>query len=137
MDDEQPIKVLVVDDDEDNRLLLTYQLLQLLTCSVLTANEGYSALTIAQVSQPNLILLDMMMPGMDGFEVARRLKQDPETQKIPVIAVTAMARSQDQDLALQAGCDDFLSKPYDLEYLAALVSCHIHPRCLSPAEKMS
>lgn len=137
LNDEQPLKVLVVDDDEDNRLLLTYQLLQLVTCSVLSAEDGETALTIAHTSQPDLILLDMMMPGLDGFEVVRRLRQDPKTQEIPVIAVTAMARSQDQDLALQAGCDDFLPKPYELEHLAALLSLYLHPSCLSPTEKMS
>ncbi|HEY9906983.1 MAG TPA: response regulator [Thermosynechococcaceae cyanobacterium] len=131
---EQPVKILVVDDDDDNLLLITYQLFQLLDCSVLSAKDGKSALEIAQAAHPDLILLDMMMPEFDGFEVARHLKQDPHSQKIPIVAVTAMARLQDQEMALQAGCDSFLRKPYELEQLAALLSCYLGPHCLSSTE---
>ena len=134
----QPLKILVADDDEDNLLLLTYQLFQLMTCLVLSAKDGESALEIAQAAQPDLVLLDMMMPGLDGYEVAQRLKQNPKTQTIPIIAVTAMARSQDQERALQSGCNDFLRKPYDLEQLAVVLARHIslsNPPHFSSAEK--
>ena len=136
-DGKQPLKILVADDDEDNLLLLTYQLFQLLTCSVLSAKDGKAALEIAQAAHPDLILLDMMMPGLDGYEVAKRLKQNPQTQNIPIIAVTAMARSQDQELALQSGCDDFLRKPYELEQLSVLISRYIDISCFSPTEAAS
>jgi CheY-like chemotaxis protein len=115
------ITILVVDDDQDNLLLVNYQLLQLLPCTVISAQDGQTALTLAQTYKPDLILLDIMLPEMDGFEVARRLKQNPQTQSIPIIAVTAMARSLDQDLALAAGCDDYVCKPYEIETLAAAI----------------
>lgn len=120
------VRILVVDDDQDNLLLVNYQLLQLLDCTVLSAQDGQTALSLAQTYAPDLILLDIMLPEMDGFEVARCLKQNPQTQKIPIIAVTAMARSLDQELALASGCDDYVSKPYEMETLAAAIERHLN-----------
>ena len=120
------IRILVVDDDQDNLLLVNYQLLQLLDCTVISAQDGQTALSLAQTYTPDLILLDIMLPVMDGFEVARCLKQNPETQSIPIIAVTAMARSLDQDLALASGCDDYVCKPYEMETLAAAIARHLN-----------
>ena len=110
-----------MDDDQDNLLLVNYQLLQLLDCTVISAQDGQTAISLAQTYTPDLILLDIRLPEMDGFEVARSLKQHPQTQMIPIIAVTAMARSLDQDLALASGCDDYVCKPYEIETLAAAI----------------
>jgi len=120
------VTILVVDDDQDNLLLVNYQLLQLLHCTVISAQDGQTALTLAQTYKPDVILLDIMLPEMDGLEVARRLKQDAQTQTIPIIAVTAMARSLDQELALEAGCDDYVCKPYEIETLAAALDRHLN-----------
>lgn len=117
--------ILTVDDDPDNLVLLGYQLSSLLPCSVLTAADGSTALAMAKESNPDLIFLDIMLPDMDGFEIVQQLKRDPQTQHIPVVAVTAMARSQDQELALQAGYDEFLLKPYELESLETLIARYL------------
>ncbi|MCW9040915.1 MAG: response regulator, partial [Rhodospirillales bacterium] len=78
---------------------------------VLTAMDGPSALDIIKEKQPDLILLDVMMPGMDGYEVCRKVKGDPETAQIPVVMVTALTENHDRILGLEAGADDFLTKP--------------------------
>src|SRR5919199_280511 len=88
--------VLAVEDDEDN-LVLVMQVLTLLECSFITATEGQTALLKAQTYQPDLILLDMMLPKMNGIEVVQQLKHNPQTMTIPVIAVTAMARAEDRE----------------------------------------
>lgn len=119
------VRILVVDDDQDNLLLINYQLLQLLDCTVVSAQDGQAAIALAQSYMPDLILLDIMLPQMDGFEVARLLKQNPQTQAIPIIAVTAMARSLDQDLAIAAGCDGYVCKPYEMETLSAAIARHL------------
>lgn len=120
----QPL-VLAVDDNEDNLQLLT-QLLMLIECSYITAADGATAVIMAQNYQPNLILLDMMLPDLDGIEVVTRLKRDPETSTIPVIAVTAMARVEDQHRFLLAGCKEYIKKPYIIEELEATIR-----RCLA------
>jgi CheY-like chemotaxis protein len=125
--------VLVVDDDPDNLLLLTHQVSLLIDCSVVHAADGFTALSLARRARPDLILLDVMLPDIDGFQVVRSLKQDPLTRKIPVVAVTAMARSQDEKLALQAGCDGYLRKPYELESLEAVIFRYLSLSCPLPS----
>lgn len=115
----EPI-ILAVDDDEDNLVLLT-EVLEPLNCLVMTATHGQTALRLAQAYQPNLILLDIMLPDLNGIEVVYRLKQNQATAKIPVIAVTALARLEDRDRLILAGCNDYISKPYILEDLEALI----------------
>ena len=115
----EPI-ILAVDDDEDNLVLLT-EVLGPLNCLVMTATHGQTALRLAQAYQPNLILLDIMLPDLNGIEVVYRLKQNQETAKIPVIAVTALARLEDRDRLVLAGCNDYISKPYILDDLEALI----------------
>jgi CheY-like chemotaxis protein len=115
----EPI-ILAVDDDEDNLVLLT-EVLEPLNCLVMTATHGQTALRLAQAYQPNLILLDIMLPDLNGIEVVYRLKQNQETAKIPVIAVTALARLEDRDRLILAGCNDYISKPYILDDLEALI----------------
>ncbi|HEY9651190.1 MAG TPA: response regulator [Coleofasciculaceae cyanobacterium] len=115
----QPL-ALVVDDNEDNLLLLTFVLEQL-NCRFITAIDGQTALDLAQRYQPALILLDIMLPDLDGFEVFSRLRQNPLTARIPVIAVTAMARPEDQERLLSAGCDEYVTKPYMVDDLEDLL----------------
>lgn len=112
--------VLAVDDNEDN-LMLLIQVLQLLNCSVISSKDGHTATLLAQDYQPDLILLDIMLPDLDGIEVVQRLKQNPETMAIPVVAITAMARTEDRERILLAGCNDYIKKPYIIDELEATI----------------
>ncbi|MFI4927282.1 MAG: PleD family two-component system response regulator [Burkholderiales bacterium] len=105
-------RILVVDDIEANIRLLQAKL-QAEYYDVLTAHDGQTALGIAAREQPDLVLLDVMMPGMDGFETCRRLKDDPATRHIPVVLVTALDGRGDRITGLEAGADEFLNKPID------------------------
>jgi CheY-like chemotaxis protein len=112
--------VLVVEDNEDNLMLLTF-LLEQLDCQVVTAIEGRTALDLTQRCRPSLILLDMMLPDVDGLAVLCELKQNPVTAEIPVIAVTAMARTQDRERILAAGCNEYVTKPYNVDEIETLL----------------
>ncbi|HAU28803.1 MAG TPA: PleD family two-component system response regulator [Rhodospirillaceae bacterium] len=105
-----PGLVLVVDDFPPNAKLLAVKLSNEYY-DVIMAEDGFQALEKAQKEHPDIILLDVMMPRMDGFEVCRRLKANPETQSIPVVMVTALTETADRVRGLEAGADDFLSKP--------------------------
>lgn len=105
-------RILVVDDVDTNVRLLEAKLM-LEYFDVLTCTDGASAIELARAEKPDLILLDVMMPHMDGFETCRRLKDDPETRHIPVVLVTALDGREDRLRGLAAGADDFLTKPYD------------------------
>lgn len=105
-------RILIVDDIEANRKLLAAKL-EAQYHSVLLAENGPQALEIAQKEDPEIILLDVMMPGMDGYEVCRRLKADPATSHIPVVMVTALSDTEDRVRGLDAGAEDFLTKPID------------------------
>lgn len=105
-------RILVVDDIETNRRLLEARLMAEYF-DVLMAQDGPSCLDIARDEKPDVILLDIMMPGMDGFETCRRLKADPETRHIPVVMVTALDQRSDRIRGLEAGADEFLTKPVD------------------------
>ena len=119
----QPL-ILAVDDDEDNLLLLT-EVLTPLECIVITATDGRQALELAKERQPALILLDAMLPDISGIEVVQQLKKNPPTMNIPVVAVTALARQEDRDRLLLAGCNDYVSKPYMLDDLEAIIHHHL------------
>lgn len=112
--------VLAVDDNEDNLMLITF-VLELFGCSFISASDGQTALSLIQDNHPDLILLDIMLPDLDGIEFVSRLRQNPRTKMIPVIAVTAMARTEDRDRILSAGCNDYISKPYIVDDLEALL----------------
>ena len=102
--------VLVVDDNQQNlELLQAY--LEDLDCQTIPAHDGHEALEIIAKNPPDLILLDVMMPRMSGFEVCRRIKNDPKTSDIPVIMVTALNEFGDIERGIDSGTDDFLSKP--------------------------
>lgn len=115
----QPL-VLAVDDNDDNLQLLT-ELLVLIECSFITAIDGKTAILQAKNYRPQLILLDMMLPDLSGIEVARRLKQDSQTKEIPIVAVTAMARAEDKEHFLAAGCIDYVIKPYTISCLETII----------------
>jgi two-component system, cell cycle response regulator len=105
-------RILVVDDIEANVRLLEAKLTAEYY-EVITASDGPTALAIAAAEKPDIILLDVMMPGMDGFQVCRRLKDDPETRHVPVVLVTALDSRADRIAGLEAGADEFLTKPID------------------------
>jgi two-component system cell cycle response regulator len=113
-------RILVVDDIEANVRLLEAKL-SAEYYEVLTASDGPTALAMAAAEKPDILLLDVMMPGMDGFEVCRRLKEDPETRHIPVVLVTALDGRADRVTGLEAGADEFLTKPIDDVLLFARV----------------
>jgi len=105
-------RILIVDDIEANRRLLQAKL-EAQYHSVILASNGPQALEMARTHDPEIILLDVMMPGMDGYEVCRRLKADPVTSHIPVVMVTALSDTEDRVRGLDAGAEDFLTKPVD------------------------
>jgi len=109
-------KILLVEDNEMNRDMLSRRL-QRRGYEVLTAVDGESGLALTKSETPTLVLMDMSLPGIDGWEATRQLKADPATRAIPVIALTAHAMAGDREQALAAGCDDFDIKPIDLDRL--------------------
>ena len=109
-------KILLVEDNEMNRDMLSRRL-QRRGYEVVTAVDGESGLTMTKAEMPALVLMDMSLPGLDGWEATRQLKADPTTRAIPVIALTAHAMAGDREKALAVGCDDFDIKPIDLDRL--------------------
>ena len=107
---ERDTVVLVVDDNQQNRELLQAYL-EDVDCYTVAANDGLEALEILAKDPPDLVLLDVMMPKMSGFEVCRRIKNNPKTTDIPVIMVTALNEFGDIERGIDSGTDDFLSKP--------------------------
>jgi len=104
--------ILVVEDNEMNRDMLCRRLSRK-GFSVLVAQDGVEGLLVARSETPDLIIMDLSLPRVDGWEVSRRLKADATTSAIPIIALTAHAMSTDKEKALAAGCDDFDTKPID------------------------
>jgi CheY-like chemotaxis protein len=113
-------KILLVEDNEMNRDMLSRRL-QRRGYVVVQALDGETGVESAHIETPDLVLMDMSLPILDGWEATRRLKADPETKGIPVIALTAHAMSSDRDKALEAGCDDYDTKPIDLPRLLAKI----------------
>ena len=109
-------KILIVEDDELNRDSLR-RLLRRRGFEIVLAVDGEDGIATALAEAPDLILMDMSLPVVDGWEATRRLKADPTASSTPIIALTAHAMSGDRDKALAAGCDDFDTKPIDLDRL--------------------
>ncbi len=116
-------KILLVEDNEMNRDMLSRRLRRR-GFEIAIAVDGAEGLAMATSESPDLILMDMSLPGIDGWEVTRRIKADEKTKAIPVIALTAHVMSDDRDKALEAGCDDYDTKPIEL------------PRLLEKIEKL-
>jgi CheY-like chemotaxis protein len=110
-------RVLYVEDNEDNVYLLKMRLELIEGYDITVAKDGADALTQVGADAPDLILMDLNLPGIDGWEATRRLKADPKTKGIPVIALTAHAMAGDREKALAAGCEDFDTKPIDFDRL--------------------
>ncbi len=117
-------RILLVDDNTTN-LQLLHETLDGLGYRLLIAKNGKTALAIAQKANPSLILLDIMMPEMDGYEVCRRLKSDEKTDRIPVIFITALAEEEDEAKGLALGAVDYLTKPFNPELVRARVRIHL------------
>jgi two-component system, cell cycle response regulator DivK len=112
--------ILVVEDQEDNRQILR-DLLGSAGLRIIEAHDGEQALTVARSERPNLILMDIQLPILDGYEATRSIKRDPELKHIPVIAVTSYALSGDEERAREAGCDGYVAKPYSPRDLLARI----------------
>ena len=120
-------KILLVEDNEMNRDMLSRRL-QKQGYEVVLAVDGEEGVAKARNEAPALILMDMSLPGIDGWEATRQLKAAPQTQKIPVIALTAHAMTDDRDKALAAGCDDFDTKPVELSRLLSKIQALLEKR---------
>jgi two-component system cell cycle response regulator DivK len=112
--------ILVVEDQEDNRQILR-DLLASAGLRMVEAHDGRQALTVARSERPDLILMDIQLPILDGYEATRSIKRDPELKHIPIIAVTSYALSGDETKALEAGCDGYVAKPYSTRHLLAKI----------------
>jgi CheY-like chemotaxis protein len=119
-----PARILIVDDNATNLKLVAY-LMRSKGYEVDTALEANTALAKVRAFGPSLILMDLQLPGTDGLELTRRLKHDPETRHIIIVAVTAYAMKGDQDKAFAAGCDDYVSKPIDTRELPDTIARHL------------
>ena len=114
------VRVLVVDDESQNRYLLEV-LLGGEGFEVESASNGRQALAAARLRTPDLVISDILMPEMDGYEATALIRQDPRWKKLPIIAVTAKAMKDDQERCLAAGSNDYLAKPIDLDRLFSLI----------------
>ncbi|HYW19254.1 MAG TPA: response regulator [Nodularia sp. (in: cyanobacteria)] len=116
----QPPLILVVEDHDDSLLLIGYAL-ESLGCRFICQNDSSTTLLVAKKYQPDLIMLDILLPGLSGTDIVHYLKQEPLTSEIPVLAVTALASREDRERLLSAGFDDYISKPYMIEDLEARI----------------
>jgi two-component system cell cycle response regulator DivK len=116
--------ILAVDSNEDNLILITY-FLESFAYQSITAKNGEEALSLATKYLPNLILLEIVLPDINGFEVVAKLKQNELTSQIPIIAVTGLVKKEDQEQIFCSGCDAYLGKPYLLSDLANIISNYL------------
>jgi CheY-like chemotaxis protein len=115
------IKILYVEDNDDNVYMLKMRLELLDEFEVLVAEDGEKGCEVAATERPDLILMDLELPGIDGWEASRRLKRNPNTSDIPIIALSAHALSGVREKALAAGCDEFDTKPVEFDRLLATI----------------
>jgi len=116
--------ILVVEDRKDNRQILR----DLLTnggYDTIEAENGQDAITAAEANHPDLILMDIQLPLLDGYEATRRIKSNPDLKSIPIIVVTSYALSGDEEKARSAGCDDYVAKPYSPRQLLAKIRARL------------
>ena len=118
-------KILLVEDNEMNRDMLSRRLTRR-GYDVIMAVDGEQGLTMAQLQMPNLILMDMSLPKLDGWEVTRRLKTASATGHIPIIALTVHAMAGDREKALSVGCDDYDTKPVEFSRLLEKIKTHLN-----------
>ncbi|MFW6359733.1 MAG: response regulator [Chroococcales cyanobacterium] len=119
-----PPKILAVDDDEDN-LLLLISILDGLNYKSLTAKNGKTALFLAQTEQPDLILLDIVLPDINGWDVIAQLRRNPVTEKIPIVAVTALVSPKSKEKVKAEGGNDFIRKPYMIDHIESIINYHL------------
>lgn len=117
-------KILLVEDNEMNRDMLSRRLSRK-GYEVVIAVDGQQGIVAARSESPDLILMDMSLPVLDGWDATRQLKSSPETKHIPVIALTAYAMASDREMAMQAGCDDFDTKPVEWSRLLEKMQYHL------------
>ena len=117
-------RILIVEDQEDNRRILR-DLLSSVGYQVLEAVDGEEGVRLADVHRPDLILMDIQLPGVDGYEATRRIKSNPDLKSIPIIVVTSYALSGDEEKARNAGCDDYVAKPYSPRQLLAKIRARL------------
>jgi CheY-like chemotaxis protein len=113
-------KILIIEDHADMRELLTWQV-ELMGFAALAAKQGSEGLQKAQSENPDLIILDIMMPGMDGWQAARELKANPATKNIPILAATALFRDSDLKTCMDFGCNGYIVKPFTFQELQGKV----------------
>jgi two-component system cell cycle response regulator DivK len=119
-------KILLVEDNEMNRDMLSRRLIKR-GFEVVIAVDGAEGVSLAQSIRPELILMDMSLPILDGWEATRRIKAEPDLRAIPIIALTAHAMSGDEQKARDAGCDDFDTKPVDFARLMSKIEAYLPP----------
>jgi two-component system, cell cycle response regulator DivK len=119
-------KILLVEDNEMNRDMLSRRLTRR-GYEVLIAVDGAAGVSMAMAEKPDLILMDMSLPIMDGWEATRKIKANPTTKSIPTIALTAHAMAGDREKALEAGCDDYDTKPIELSRLLEKIATFLEP----------
>jgi CheY-like chemotaxis protein len=126
------IRLLYVEDNEDNVYMLKMRLELLGDFEVVAAEDGEKGCEMALSEQPDIILMDLEMPVIDGWEATRRIKKDPKTQDIPVIALSAHALAGEREKAIASGCDEFDTKPIEFERLLATVRRLLRDRKVKP-----
>ena len=118
--------ILLIEDNEQNRYLATF-LLEARGYEVVHAADGPRGIELAATAKPALVLLDIQLPGLDGYAVARALKSDPALAPIPIVAVTSYAMVNDREAALAAGCQGYIEKPIDPESFVATMEQYLRP----------
>ena len=126
MTDKRP-RILVVEDNPDNRTLIA-DVLDVLDYEVIEAHDGVQGVAKALSEKPSLILMDLSLPHKDGWQATRELKANPEMKDTPIIALTAHAMVGDREKALEAGCDDYISKPINLSELSQKLKALLEPK---------
>lgn len=124
-------RVLVIEDNDQNLYLVTF-LLEKNGLEVIAARDGRSGIEAAARIRPDLILLDIQLPVVDGYAVARAIRANPELAAIPIVAVTSYAMVGDRDRCLEAGCTDYIEKPIDAGRFVEQIAVHLPPGALKP-----